>query len=190
VSTRAGWRSQLSCLSRQRCLDRRRLLRRKNVDARCLPCRTGRVLSSHALSGCPRQGIAFLRSSSEPSSQGSAHEGEHRMACRARTAEAGAFMTRRSQMEGRSRRSPTVDLQSLPPQDAYARTPGKVRWLAGRRRRASACQLPAGSSPCTSLSANSSIMLRSYTRFRPRRRVTKQEMAAVSGVGIGSGPRV
>jgi hypothetical protein len=53
-----------------------------------------------------------------------------------------------------------------------------------------ACQLPTGSSPCTSLSANSSIMLRSYTSCRPRRRVTKQEMAAVSGVGIGSGPRV
>jgi hypothetical protein len=44
--------------------------------------------------------------------------------------------------------------------------------------------------PCTSLSANLSIMLRSYTRGRPRWRVTKQEMAAVSGVGIGSGPRV
>jgi hypothetical protein len=53
-----------------------------------------------------------------------------------------------------------------------------------------ACQLPTGSSPCTSLSANSSIMLRSYTSGRPRGRVTKQEMAAVSGVGIGSGPRV
>ena len=31
-------------------------------------------------------------------------------------------------------------------------------------------------------------MLRSYTSCRPRRRVTKQEMAAVSGVGIGSSP--
>jgi RNA polymerase primary sigma factor len=53
-----------------------------------------------------------------------------------------------------------------------------------------ACQLPTGSSPCTSLSANSSIMLRSYTSCRPRRSVTKEETAAVSGVGIGSGPRV
>jgi hypothetical protein len=51
-----------------------------------------------------------------------------------------------------------------------------------------ACQLPTGNSRCTSLSANSLIMLRSYTSCRPRRRVTKQEMAAVSGVGIGSGP--
>jgi hypothetical protein len=38
-----------------------------------------------------------------------------------------------------------------------------------------ACQLPTGSSPCTSRSANSSIMLRSYASCRPRRRVTKQE---------------
>ena len=52
-----------------------------------------------------------------------------------------------------------------------------------------ACQLPTGSSPCTSLSATSSIMLRSDTSCRPRRRVTKQEMAAVSGVRTGSGPR-
>jgi hypothetical protein len=52
-----------------------------------------------------------------------------------------------------------------------------------------ACQLPTGSSPCTSLSANSLIMLRSYTSVRPRRRVTRQEMAAVSGVGIGSDPQ-
>src|SRR4029450_12570341 len=43
-----------------------------HFDARCLPCRTGRVLSSYAPGVCPRQGIAFLRSSAEPSSHGSA----------------------------------------------------------------------------------------------------------------------
>src|SRR4029450_13074328 len=31
-----------------------------------------------------------------------------------------------------------------------------------------ACQLPTGSCPCTSLSANSLILLRSYTSGRPR----------------------
>jgi hypothetical protein len=84
----------------------------------------------------------------------------------------------------------TWSFGQLPPQDASARTPGRVRRLTGGRRRVPACQLPTGSSPCTSLSANLSTILRSYTSCLPRRRVTKQEMAAVSGVGIGSGPRV
>jgi len=36
-----------------------------------------------------------------------------------------------------------------------------------------ACQLPTGSSPCTSLSANSSIMLGSYSSIEPNRYATK-----------------
>jgi hypothetical protein len=51
----------------------------------------------------------------------------------------------------------------LPRQDAYARTPSRVRRLTGGGIELPACQLPTGSSPCTSLGANSSIMLRSYS---------------------------
>jgi hypothetical protein len=36
-------------------------------------------------------------------------------------------------------------------------------WIQTRGTMSSACQLPTGSFPCTSLSANSSIMLRSYS---------------------------
>jgi hypothetical protein len=41
-----------------------------------------------------------------------------------------------------------------------------------------ACQLPTGSSPCTSLSANSSIMLGSYSSIEPNRYATKLSAAS------------
>ena len=62
-----------------------------HVDARCLPCRTGRVLTSHALSGCPRQGIAFLRSSLSLHLRDQLMKASTGWRAAPRTAEAGAF---------------------------------------------------------------------------------------------------
>ena len=49
-----------------------------------------------------------------------------------------------------------------------------------------ACQLPTGSSPCTSLSANSSIMLRSYSSMMS---ILSPSMPAMAG-HLGEGTQI